>query len=184
MGLRDFFKKNPKEEFDPLKDLTLSKLKVGYLVDYNLKTWQVTAYNRYDYGDGYYADEWELTSGREKIYLERYEDDEVEWTVSQKIPIGMIEGNVRQYIMEHEDPPDQIVCRGKKYYLDSSGSAFLYENGEGEGIGFIYWNFIDETDENFVTIEQWGETEFEAAMGYYVEEYEFINILPGSDEKN
>ncbi|MFQ5585121.1 MAG: DUF4178 domain-containing protein [Calditrichia bacterium] len=46
----------------------------------------------------------------------------------------------------------------------------------------MYWDFIDEEDENFLTIEQWGETEFEAAMGYYVEEYQFTNILPGTGE--
>ena len=36
------FGKKKKEEFDPFQDLVLSKLKVGYLVDYDLKTWDVT----------------------------------------------------------------------------------------------------------------------------------------------
>ncbi len=182
MGLMDFFKgKNQEEEFDPLRDLDLSHLKVGYLVDYDLKTWQVTAYNRYDYGEGYYADEWELTSGREKVYLGREEDDEVEWTISKKFPIGAIEGDMRKHIIEHEDPPSQIVVKGKTFYLDESGTAYFYEGGKGDPVGLIYWDFIDEADENFVTIEQWGETEFEASEGYYVEEYQFNNILPGKE---
>lgn len=182
MSLRDFFKGNkPEDEFDPLRDLNLSHLKVGYLVDYDMKTWQVTAYHRYDYGEGYIAEEWELTAGREKVYLGREEDDEVEWTISKKLPIGAIEGDVRKYIIEHEDPPSQIVVKGKTFYLDESGTAYFYEGGKGEPIGLIYWDFIDEEDENFVTIEQWGETEFEAAEGYYVEEYQFSNILPGQE---
>ncbi|RMF61500.1 MAG: DUF4178 domain-containing protein [Calditrichaeota bacterium] len=185
MGLMDFLKgKKNGEEFDPLKDLELSKLKVGYYVDYDLKTWVVTAYHRYDYGEGYWGEEWELTSGREKIYLGREEDDEVEWTVSKKLPIGAIEGDVTRHIIEHEDPPNQITVKGKVYYLDESGPAYFYEGGKGEPVGFIYWDFIDEEDESFVTIEQWGESEFEASEGYYVEEYQFTNILPGSDEKH
>jgi hypothetical protein len=181
MGFFDRFK-DQKDEFDPLKDLELSKLKVGYFLDYDLKTWEVTAYNRYDFGDGYFSDEWELTSGREKWYLECYEDDEIEWALCKKIPIGMIEGDVRNQIIENEDPPSEVNCKGKTYYLDESGSAYLQEGGSGEKKGFIFWDFIDEEDENFLTIEQWDETEFEAAMGHYVKEFQFSNILPGIKE--
>lgn len=182
MGLKDLFKKKEEESFDPLKDLVLSRLRVGYLVDYDMKTWQVTAYHRYDFGEGYTADEWELTSGREKRYLERTEEDEEEWTLSKKIPIGAVEGNIREYIIEHDDPPDRVVYGGKTYYLDESGPGYLYEGGSGPAKEFIYWDFIDEEDENFLTIEQWGETEFEAAAGYYVEEFQFSNILPPPEE--
>ncbi|MFQ5822600.1 MAG: DUF4178 domain-containing protein [bacterium] len=178
MGLKDLFKKK-EDEFDPLKDLELSKLRVGFFVDYDMTTWEVTDYNKYDYGEGYITDEWELTTGREKWYLERSEDDEVEWNLAKKIPIGAIEGDIRKYIIEHDDPPSQVVCKGKKYYLDESGTGYLYEGGQGAAKEFVYWDFIDEEDEHFLTIEQWGETDFEAAEGYYVEEYQFSNILPG-----
>ena len=40
-----------------MSDLILSKLRVGYLVDFGMKTYHVTAYNHYDYGEGYTADE-------------------------------------------------------------------------------------------------------------------------------
>ena len=183
MGLRDWFqKKDDGDEFDPLADLKLDKLKVGYLLDYDMKTWQVTAYHRYDFGEGVTADEWELTSGREKWYLERSEDDDVEWTLSKKIPLGMIEGNIKKHIMANDDPPEKIICKDKKYYLDESGSGKAFEDGEGPSKQFVYWDFIDEEDESFVTIEQWDEDEFEAASGHYAEEYQFTNILPGADE--
>ena len=180
MGLKDLFKKK-EEDFDPLKDLELSKLRVGYFLDYDMKTWEVTDYNRNDFGEGDIAEEWELTSGREKWYLERAEDDEVEWSFSKKIPMGAIEGDIRQHIIEHENPPNQIICKGKTYYQDESGSGHMQKDDQATK-EFIYWDFIDEEDEHFVTIEQWGETEFEAAEGYYVEEYQFTNILPGVSE--
>ena len=47
MGLMDRVfgrKKQVEAGPDPLADLVLCKLKVGYLVDYDLQTWQVTGY--------------------------------------------------------------------------------------------------------------------------------------------
>ncbi|MCG8604026.1 DUF4178 domain-containing protein [bacterium] len=179
MAIRDLFKKK-EDDFDPLKDLELSKLQIGYYVDFDLKTWQVTDRYKVDYGEGYVSDEWELTAGREKWYLERLEDDEVEWSFSKKLPMGAIEGDIRQHIIDNEDPPNEIVCQGKTYYLDESGTGQIHKANEAAK-EFIYWDFIDDEDEHFVTIEQWDETEFEASEGYYVEEYQFTSILPGGD---
>lgn len=183
MAILDFFKKKENEpEFDPLRDLELARLKVGYFVDYDSQTYEVTGYNRYDFGDGYYIDEWELSAGKNKWYLERSENDEEEWTLSKKIPIGTIEGQVRQHIIDHGDPPEQIKCNGKTYYLEETGSGSMYENGKGQAYELIYWDFVDDDDEHLITIEQWGEAEFEALEGFYVERYQFTNILPGHQE--
>ena len=125
MGLMDFFKKeDEKDAFDPLADLELSKLRVGFYLDYDMKTWEVTAYNKYDY-DGYITNEWELTTGREKWYLLRSEDDEVEWALCKKIPIGAL-GDVRKTIVETEDPPSEISHDDIKYFLDESGPGQMY----------------------------------------------------------
>ena len=67
------------------------------------------------------------------------------------------------------------------YYLDESGSGRMHQEGQATK-EFIHWDFIDEEDEHCLTIEQWGETEFEAAEGYYVEEYQFTSILPGGQD--
>ena len=168
------------ESKQKVHDLELAKLKTGFLVDYDLKTWEVTAVCRYDYSQGYATDEWELTSGREKRYLERAEDDEISWGFSQKIPIGAIDGDVRKQIIDQGDPPDQITHKGTTYYLDESGVGRMRRQGQAEK-EFAFWEFIDEADDKFLTIEQWDETDFEAAAGFYVEEYQFSNILPGTN---
>lgn len=183
MGFFDRFKSKPEsggDDFDPLH-MELGKMKVGYYVDYDLKTWKVTAYNRYDYGEGYFGDEWELEADGETRYLEREEDDEVSWTLSRKLPIGAIDGNIRQQIIDNEDPPDQVTVKGKTYYMDESGSGHLYKDGKGDGVPFICWDYESEDGESVLAIEQWGETDFEASEGIYVEDYQFSNILPGAD---
>lgn len=182
MGLMDFLKKKENNQIDPLSDLVLSKLKTGYMLDYDLKTWKVTGYFKYDFGEGYTAEEWELTSGNDKYFLGREEDDDVEWTLSNKVPMGALEGDVRKHIIDNEDPPDKVTYKEKIYYLDESGTGKMYENGKPPAKEFIYWDLIDEEDEHFLSIEQWDETEFEASQGFYVEEYQFTNILPGADE--
>ena len=108
MRIRDFFRDKKDEPLDPLKDLILSKLQPGFMVDYDMKTWQVTAHNKYDYGEGYTSEEWELTGAGEAWYLERYEDDKVEWSFCKKIPIGSIEDDIRKHIIETDDPPKKI----------------------------------------------------------------------------
>ncbi|MBW2366658.1 MAG: DUF4178 domain-containing protein, partial [Deltaproteobacteria bacterium] len=75
MGLKDFFKKKQPSDLK-ITDLTLSDLKMGYMVDYDLKTWQVTAHNTYDWGDGDLTLEWQLKSHDDTIYLELESDDE------------------------------------------------------------------------------------------------------------
>lgn len=181
MGWKDFFgkKKTSPHEPDPLKDLTLAKLAVGYYVDYDLKTWEVAAYNTYDWGDGDITYEWQLKSADETLYLEREPDDEDFWSVSAKIPLNRLPEGIDRHIIDNGDPPDEIVFEGQTYYLESSGGGHFYKDGRGEGHPLIQWEYEDDEGENYVSIEQWGEKRFEAALGRAVEEYQFTNILPG-----
>ena len=110
MNWNPFKKKQEEESLDPLSDLSLSRLKPGYVLDYDLKTWQVTAHNRYDY-DGDWADEWELTCAAGVLYLEREVDDEETWAVYRKIDLDEIQEDVRAAIMEDDDPPNHVDRR-------------------------------------------------------------------------
>lgn len=181
MGFFDLFRKRDeaKLELDPLQDLVLAKLRVGFLVDYDLKTWQVTAHHLYDFNDGEKAEEWELTAGRQKRYLELVREDGESWTLSKKVPFGVLGEKVRQYILEHDDPPQQVSYQGTTFYYDAAAAGYLVPGGQEPRQALIKWEFLDEDEERFLTIEQWGETEFEAAVGESVEEYQFTTILPG-----
>ncbi len=181
MGLLDRFRKKSDEpEFDPLKDLVLGKLKVGYLVDYDLRTWLVTDYNRYSFNDGRTAEEWELEADRDKRYLERAEGDGESWSLSKTIPIGVLGGDVRQHVLDHEDPPEKVTYKGTTYYLDGSvGGTLVPGGGVGTRRELIQWELIDEDEESFISIMQWSETELSAVAGIFVEDYQFSNILPG-----
>lgn len=183
MGLMDRMfggKKRTETAPDPLADLVLSKLKVGYLVDYDLQTWQVTGYCRYTFSgrDGS-AEEWELTAGGEQRYLELADGG---WSLCRNIPIGAIEGDIRQHILDHDDPPSSIVFEGREYHLDACWGGHAFPDGKGMGEQLIRWEFLDADEKHFVGIEQRSETEFTAAAGFVVEDYEFTHLLPGEAE--
>ncbi len=178
MGWKDIFGKK-KNELDPLKDLTLKNMKPGYYVDYDMKTWQVTAYNHYDWGDREYTYEWQLKTADDIIYLEREPDDEDYWCICRRISINRLgPPGIRDYILEHEDPPDEIVYENTTYYLEQSGGGQFLKDGKGEGKKLLKWDYEDDSGSRLVSIEQWGEEDFEASAGTAVEEYQFTNILP------
>jgi len=171
-------KKEEPEVLDPLS-ITLSDLKLGYVLDYDLKTWQVTAQHYYDY-EGDRVDEWELTCGDDVAFLERSEDDSISWGLTRKIHLSDVEGDIRGHMRDHDndDPPDEVRCQGVMFYGVSSAVGSFYKDGGDEGQTFIIWNYLDESEERTLSIEQWDEDAFEAAVGEIVEEYQFSNILP------
>jgi hypothetical protein len=180
MGWKDIFKKK-KNEPDPIGDTKLANLKVGWFVDYDMKSWEVTSANLYDWGEGDISYEWQLKSSDDTIYLEREVDDEDYWSVSRKVPTGKIGSHIINKIKEDEDPSDKIEYDGTTFYLDESGAGYFQKDCEPPGKEVIKWDFTDESESRILTIERWGEDDFEAAEGFEVEEYQFTNILPSEE---
>jgi len=177
MGLFDFFKKKDTGP-DPLTGLTLPNLKIGYLLDFDMKTWQVEASHYYDWGEGDRSWEWQLISHDETIYLERESDDEDAWSVNRKIPVSRLDPAVFDHIRQHQDPPDTIVYEQVTYFLEEMAGGHFFQNGKGPGKELLSWSYQDDSGKKFLSIEQWGDDDFEASVGIPVEEYQFINILP------
>ena len=53
---------------DPIEDPSLDQLREGYMLDYEMRTWEVTKHAKYDY-EGWPADEWTLETGDDLIFL-------------------------------------------------------------------------------------------------------------------
>ena len=178
MGIFDFFKKDKADDIDSITDLTLDKLQIGYFVDFDLTTYEVTAYNIYDWGDGDLSYEWQLTNGDEVVYLEKESDDEDFWSLNKKIPFSSLDPSVRESILEKGDPPDVVIFEGVSFYIEEMGGGHFLKNGQGSGQPLLRWGYVDDEGGRLLGIEQWGEDEFDASTGIPVEEYQFTNILP------
>ncbi|MBF0451568.1 MAG: DUF4178 domain-containing protein [Candidatus Magnetomorum sp.] len=176
MGWKDLFRK--KEQEENLTDLDLSQIKPGYFVDYDLKSWEVKAYNKYDWGAGETSDEWHLACADDAIFLEREFDDEETWIMTRKIPFNKLGAFVREHIKEYEDPPEEISYDNRKYYLEDSAGGYFHPDGKSTSYELLSWTFEDDSGDHLLGIEQWGEDDFSAWIGSPVEAYQFTNILP------
>ncbi|KPA12419.1 hypothetical protein MHK_007383 [Candidatus Magnetomorum sp. HK-1] len=176
MGWKDLFKK--KDQDEDLTDLRLDQIKPGYFVDYDLKTWEVKAYNKYDWGSGEISDEWHLVSSDDAIFLEREVDDEEAWLVTRKISFNKLGASVRSHILEHEDPPNEITYENRTYYLEDSAGGYFHPDGKSDSYELVSWTYEDDSGDRLLGIEQWGEQDFAAWVGIPAEDYQFTNILP------
>ncbi|MBU2548485.1 MAG: DUF4178 domain-containing protein [Proteobacteria bacterium] len=178
MGIKDWFKKDKDPGPDPISGMTIEAMKPGWLVDYDMKTWEVAAAHFYEWGDDDISREWQLRSGDELVYLEREDDDEVEWSLNRKIAFGRLGSGIKEHVLEHGDPPDEIVVDGTTYYLEEMAGGHYFKDGEGPGQALLRWGYEDDDGKRYLGIEQWGEEDFDATLGVPVEEYQFTNILP------
>ncbi len=177
MGLFDKLKGRLSKEEETLPDLVLKNMKPGWLVDFDLKTWEVKAYNTYDWG-GDISHEWQLISGDDVRYLELEVDDTEFWSFSYKIGFGLLGPKVLKAIKENGDPPEEIVYDGETFYMEEMAGGHFHKDGRGEGQELLRWSYENDPGTKYLGIEQWGENSFEASMGEQVEEYQFNNILP------
>lgn len=187
MGFFDFLK-DKKQQYDDIRarvdgitDLTLEAMRPGFLVDYDLKSWQVQAANVYTWGDDKTL-EWQLVAADDTVYLECMVDDEAEWSLSRPVRFRELGDAVRRTIVETGDGPDEFEWQGRTYYLEETAAGFFHADGQGKtlggGVPLLQWGYETESGDAYFTIEQWGETEFQAYAGGPVEEYQFTNILP------
>lgn len=175
-----FFKKKKEEpSYDP-SNLRLTDLKKGYMVDYDLKSWQVTGEYEYDWGGGFISKEYKLDSGTESLYLHIEDDDELEISLSRKVGIRRFEEDVKACFRDQDEPPQTVTLDGKTYHREEESLGHFRDTSREGWSEMISWTYEDDDEEYFVNIERWGEEEFEASHGVYADEYEFSNILPGN----
>jgi hypothetical protein len=174
----NFFKKKKQADYDPI-NIQVTDLHVGFIFEYDLKSWQVTEEYTYDWGDNYFSKEFKISSGSDILFLSVDEDDIVELTLQRKIKLSSIEGDIEREIIRDKTPPSKIVYKGVDYYRDSeSPGYFKQENSDKDWLEMISWSYYNEEEDRVLTIEQWDEREFEASHGKVIKEYEISNIMP------
>jgi hypothetical protein len=166
------------EEEAPRTDYTLDAMQVGFLVDYDLKTWEVVGYSTCEY-EGDETQEWELRSGDQIRYLEK---DGEQWALTAQIPLREIREEVARAIAGQGDPPEELHYQERGYRAVASSAGEYREGGRGLGREFVVWSYESAGGERVLFVSQWSEREFRAYEGQYVEEYQFTDILPAPRE--
>lgn len=181
MGLFDKFKKKEQPHYDP-SDIKIKDLRVGFIFDYDLKTWQITEEYEYDWGDNYFTREYKVEAADEINYLHIDYSDEVSMTLSKKLKVRALGENIPEKIIKKNRPPKKIVYKETTYYLDKESPGYFSDEPENDDswVEFISWDYYDAEEKMVACVEQWGEREFEASYGVVVHDFEITNILPGT----
>lgn len=187
MGLFDVFKKKENAPaYDP-SNITIKDLDEGFVFDYDLKTWEVAEAYEYDWGGNHFSREFKITDGTDILFLEVEDDDELEVSVSQKIKIGSIDPDLGDRIVKKGKPPKELSYKGIVYFRDEESPGYFRNmkhdaQKDDSWSELIAWSYYDEEEEKMLTIEQWGENQFEASFGHGIQAYEVSNILPKLQE--
>ncbi len=175
---KNLFRKKTDRGYDPLH-IKVTDLAEGYIFEYDLKQWEVVGEATYDWGDNYFSKELKITDGTDTFFLSVEEDDELEIVLYKKIRIGQIDGDIEQQIKLTQKPPSTIHFQSIAYIRENESPGYYNPSkNSSEWIEFINWQYYDDSGEKAISIEQWGENEFEASEGKIVKPFEISNILP------
>jgi hypothetical protein len=177
---KNLFGKKEEEEPKPFSRTALD-LGMGYIFEYDLRTWEVTGEYEYDWGDEEFSKEYKVSDGKDSYYLAVEEDDEIELVWSSKIPVRQLGADIAKRISDGGAPPESLVYDNKSYHLDEESPGFFNDKTKGENddwAEFIAWDYYNEDETLNLTLEQWGERSFEASWGKVIAEFEISDILP------
>ncbi len=174
----NLFKNKKKTNYDPLY-IQVTDLKKGFVFEYDLKEWQVDAEYTYDWGNNEFSKEFKISSGDDMKFLSVEEDDEIEVILFEKIRLSKIKENIQDEIAGNNKPPDTITFQQHKYFFENECPGYFKEEGSRkEWMELISWDYYNEAGDKIITIEQWGEREFEASFGKLLKSFEISNIIP------
>lgn len=174
-----FFKKKKKKEihYDPT-NIGVMDIRRGFLFDFDGKTWEATEEYEYDWGDDDFTYEFKVVSAEDTYFLNIEKDDEIECIFSQKVNFAQLDDEVEDAILEKERPPKKIHFKGTTYYRDEESPGHFRDIMSEGWKPFVSWTYYDDSEKSVLTIEQWGERDFEASVGIVVNPDHITNILP------
>jgi len=184
--MKDFFKnlfnKNKKEQmhYDP-NNIKISDIRPGFVLDYDLKTWEVTEEYEYDWGNENFTYEHKLESSGDTLYLSLEDHNGIKCILMRKIRLNSITEDVETAIIQNEKPPKSIQYQGQTFYREHEQAGYFRVVGTQEWEEFINWDYYTADEVQLISIEQWGDETFAAAYGIVLPESAFSNIYPGGN---
>lgn len=184
MGIFDnLFGKKEEESYYDSTNIRVNDLDVGFVFEYDLSTWKVDALYEYDWGDNYFTRECKITDGERTLFLGMEEDDELILTMGQKISLAKLGAKAVDKLMNDQKPPKTIDFEGETFIRTEKAPGYFHDTAKDDFAWeeFICWDYENEAGTKQLSIEQWGDQEFEASVASYIKEYQISNILPGKD---
>ena len=119
--------------------------------------------------DGFIWHELECESGAEKFWIEIENDDELSVSLTvRKLKLGDVGLSPDQVQEIEKSDEGTITFEGRSFEYDDCGKAYFYRNSNRSSRETLrYWDFESEDELHFLTVESWGEKNYEV---YYSEQ--------------
>ncbi|MEQ8239880.1 MAG: DUF4178 domain-containing protein [Cyclobacteriaceae bacterium] len=179
----NLFKKKKEEPLYDVTNLSVKDLDVGFVFDYDMKSWIVKEVLEYDWGNNNFTREYKVDSGDEVRFLEVEDDDELFIVLSNSISLRKIEEDVAEKIRKKGKSHKKIQFEEETYFLEEE-SAGYFKSAAKKGDDweeFITWQYLNEEETRVVSLTQWDEQNIEASAGIVVKPYQISNITPSGN---
>ena len=175
----DFFKKKKAPAYD-VTNLSLKDLNVGFIFDYDMKSWVVKEVYKYDWGNNNFTSEYKVDSGDEVAFLHIADEGELEISLSKSIRLSKIDEAIADEIEKNEKPPRKIHFNEKLYFLEEDAAGYFRDLSKDteDWEELISWEYLNDEATNVLSITQWDIRNIEASAGLILKEYQFSNIIP------
>ncbi len=175
----DFFKKKKAPTYD-VTNLSLKDLNVGFIFDYDMKSWVVKEVYKYDWGNNNFTSEYKVDSGDEVAFLHIADEGELEISLSKSIRLSKIDEAIADEIEKNEKPPRKIHFNEELYFLEEDAAGYFRdlskETEDWEEL--VTWEYLNDEATKVLSITQWDIRNIEASAGLVLKEFQFSNIIP------
>ena len=168
---------NEPEEFDPM-NITLNHIKKGYMVDYEMKTWETVAIGVYDWQDEIGEKVLKLSDGVSSIFVWLRTGTEVDILSGKQVNIHAVDSGLEAEMHHNGKPFNMLTYNEITYYLENERRGNFAEESGKNRQQIASWDYLDGPRKHYLRIEQFGREQFKVFTGKVNSSFEFTEILP------
>jgi hypothetical protein len=173
--LKRLFVTEKKEETPIQIEHSVHDLKVGYILDYNLESWEVLASYTYRY-KGHVAKEYKIRSSNKTLFLNVSDSNSLLLSISEEANINNVDAALRSSVLNNQ-PLARIDWNGQTYSLKESSKGQFTDDRLQDWASFSSWEYVTNDNKQFVYVSRWEDGTVECYTGRYLKEFEISNIL-------
>ena len=160
--------------------LSIVNIKAGYLVDFDLTTWETVQEWQYDWDNGNSGKEFRLVNEKETLHLYmRNEGTQLHTILGRKVNIFSIDRELEDEIQTNSRPPSVLNYQEIDYFRENTKTGWRHElSSKTSANKLTIWEYFDETMTFFMRIEQIENQTYKATVGEVISPFEFSNVLP------
>jgi hypothetical protein len=157
--------------------MNLLSIEAGKTLQYNNTQWTLKKIIEYQWGELLFSYDYLIDNGTEIQYLGIEKNiDNLILSMKKDIPIDSIDLKLKEYILKNEVPPRTLNMNDIIYYFDRESVGKCKLENTTDWTKLTVWEYIDKTNKNVLTIEQYGDNDFFSSVGTIIQMKEILYV--------